>query len=79
MENDLPFVAFGNDELSGKRDVGEYEKCNNCGNLHEVQYGDKVNPDGTKTKSKLLAFIKCPENDALYLVGVGGKCVGKDD
>lgn len=77
IENDLSFVAFGNDELNDNRDVSKYEKCNNCGQLHEVLYGDKVNEDGTKTKSKLIAYINCPENDASYLVGIEGKCVNK--
>jgi len=71
--DNIPFIAIGNGELENNENVGEFAKCNNCGGYHEVKYGDIVNKDGTKTPSKMLAFITCPENNASYLVGINGK------
>lgn len=73
MLNNIPFIAIGSGELENNEDVGEFAKCNNCGEYHEVKYGDKINDDGTKTPSKMLAFITCPENNTSYLVGIEGK------
>ena len=54
-EDKIPYLAVGNDELGGE--VGETVVCKRCGEEHTVQYGDKVEPDGTKTPSKLLGFV----------------------
>jgi hypothetical protein len=43
------------------------------GKYHDVEYGDVVKEDGSREKSKLLAFIKCPQNNNCYLVGIEGK------
>ena len=62
MEN---FVAFGNEEISGKPMivVGSFIDCPaKCGNLHEVK---DSKPAG------LLQSVKCGET--VYLVGIGGK------
>ena len=72
-----PFVAFGNDELDENAPVGSRETCPNCGELHEVGYGETVKPDGTREPSDLLAFISCPENDATYLIGIKGKLINR--
>jgi len=74
MDN-IPFVVFSNDELKTKKDIGQFATCPNCKQQHEVKYGDKVLEDGTTVPSKLLAYIKCPENNAAYLVGVNGKLI----
>ncbi len=73
--DEIPFVAFGNGELDGKEEIGEFETCPNCGKSHKVGYGNKVLKDGTKAPSKLLAFVDCPENGKTYLVGLRGKRV----
>lgn len=65
--------AIGNDELEKNGLVEEYEKCRVCDELHKVQYGETVNKDGSKTPSKDIAFIKCPTNDNIYLVGIFGR------
>lgn len=64
--------TIGNDELANCPLVGETIKCKICGEIHNVEYGDKINSDGTKEKSD-LAFIKCPSNGNCYLVGIVGK------
>ena len=61
-------LVIGADEL--KEPLGEEIKCPKCGQIHAVQYSDKVLPDGTKQPSKLLAFYKC--GDSFYLCGVNG-------
>ena len=73
MSTEIPFVAFDNNELENCKEVGEFARCNNCGEYHDVRYGDIVNKDGTKAPSKLLAFITCPESGSSYLVGIEGK------
>lgn len=70
---EIPFIAFGNGELDGNDEIGEFETCPNCGELHKVGYGDKVLKDGTKVPTKMLAFVDCPENGNSYLVGIDGK------
>lgn len=72
-QEEIPFVAFGNGELDGNDPVGTHEICPNCGEEHEVGYGEKVNPDGTREPSKMLAFLTCPKNDTTYLIGIEGK------
>jgi hypothetical protein len=65
----LPFIAIGNDELG--EPVGETATCPHCSEAHVVKYGETVNPDGTKTPSRLLGFVKCGEDS--YLVAVAGQ------
>lgn len=65
--------TISNGELSTKPDLQEKVKCRYCIQLHNIQYGDIVNGDGSKEKSNLLAFIKCPKNNKCYLVGIKGK------
>lgn len=65
--------TIGNDELSNCPKVKEQVICNNCGELHNIEYGKVINKDGTEEESKLLGFIHCPQNDATYLVAVNGK------
>jgi len=67
--------AIGNDELENNSDIGTHAKCGSCGDMHEIDYGSIVNKDGSKTKSKMLAFIKCTQNDKCYLVGINGKSI----
>jgi len=71
---DSTMYTVGNNELI--RTLLDKELCPNCGELHEVCYGDKVNSDGTKTPSKLIAFIRCGESS--YLVGVNNKLILKN-
>lgn len=69
------FIAFGNDELENEEEIKDIEMCPNCNESHIVKYADRINEDGTKEKSKELAFISCPQNGESYLVGVKGKKV----
>lgn len=62
--------AIGNDELNGKKRIGETVVCRECGETHSVEYGEKILPDGTKEHSKLLAFYRCGEQT--YLFGIDG-------
>ena len=65
--------AIGNDELENNPVLEEYEKCRDCGELHKVEYGEKVHEDGSKTPCKDIAFLKCPKTGITYLIGVHGK------
>ncbi len=67
--------AISNEEISNKPSLGTTAKCNSCGKMHIVEYGDIVKADGTKEQSTLLAYIKCTENDSLYMVGINGKLI----
>jgi hypothetical protein len=64
-------LAIGNDELEKKPNLGDFILCKKCGQRHIVEYGDKVNADGSKEKCKIIAFVKCGEN--IQLVGINGK------
>jgi len=61
-------LAIGNDEL--KKPLGDTVKCKQCGESHNVEYGEEVLKDGTKKPSKFLAFYKCGESS--YLCGING-------
>ena len=63
-------IVVGADELG--KDIREYVNCPNCGELHRVKYGNKVEKDGTLTPSKLLGYVKC-DNGNSYLVAINGK------
>jgi hypothetical protein len=63
--------AVGNEELNAAPELGETIKCLICGEVHEVEYGDLVKPDGTKAPTKMLAFFSC--GDKSYLCGIDGK------
>jgi len=71
MSKKIPFCAIGNDEFC--EPVGETIVCPLCGQIHPIEYGYKVNADGTKTPSKILGYYKCG-NDA-YLAAVNGRSV----
>ena len=62
---------MSNDELRKKPNLGKTVKCKHCGKWHGVQYGYKILEDGTRIKSKTLAFCKC--GDKRYLCGINGK------
>ena len=69
------FIAVGADELG--EPLADQVRCPNCKQRHPVKYGDRIlrEADGTERRepSKMLAFVKCPVNDAAYLVGIDGK------
>ena len=67
---DVAFAAIGNEELGPF--VGRVVECPNCGDLHKVRYGDKIEKDGTLTPSKMLGYVKC-NNGSSYLVTIDGK------
>lgn len=69
--------AIGNDELEANRDIGEMEICPGCKKEHKVKFGEKKDEDGNIVPDNILAFIKCNEDGALYLVGIAGKAIGK--
>lgn len=69
--SEIPFVAIGNDELGEL--IGETVKCPLCDGEHEVQYGENIAKDGTRTPSKLLGFYRC--NGISYLCAVDGRSV----
>jgi len=66
-----PMMAIGNGELENNADIGETCLCPNCGKEHAVEYAERLNDDGTKSQSKLIAFVKC--KDMSYIVALNGK------
>lgn len=64
--------SIGNDEMRGLPILCEVIDCPHCNGQHDVQYGEKVLPDGTKIPSKMLAFYFCPTVGQLYLCGING-------
>ena len=69
----INLFTISNEEINSKSTLGTTVKCKVCGELHDVQYGDIIEKDGSLTPSKMLAFIKCPANGESYLVGIEGK------
>ena len=65
-EEDLPFLAFSNEELEDALpvDVGDQITCNRCSETHILEDAD---PPG------LLMFVRC--SGAAYLAAVSGKLV----
>lgn len=61
MLDDIPFVAIGDEELG--EPLGAVTHCPHCHNEHPV----------TQSDPPTLQFVKCPENDHSYLVGINGK------
>ena len=68
-----PMYAIGNEELAELPEIGETILCPTCGQLHPVEYGEKVLPDGSKEPSLILAFYRCGKKS--YLAAVNGKSV----
>ena len=64
-------IAVGNEELNAAPELGETIRCLICGEIHEVEYGSLVQPDGTKAPTKMLAFFSCGGKS--YLCGIDGK------
>jgi hypothetical protein len=67
-EKDIPFVAFGNNELKNKPIAGKTIKCKKCGKMHKIKYGTtdgKIN--------KMVGFTECGKS--LYMVTLDGKVV----
>lgn len=65
--------SIGNDELEKLPDLGKEIICPHCGEIHKIQYGETILPDGTTEPSTTLAFYVC--NGEAYLAGVDGKAL----
>lgn len=71
----IPFIAFGTNEINNSPPLDNLVICHICGKIHKIEYRDIVKEDGTKEKSEMLAFIKCPKTGSTYLVGINGKSI----
>ena len=71
MKN-IPFIAFGNDELDQMPRVleGDKIKCPHCKKKHILKCANKL-VDGKKIKSDVLMFYKCGKES--YLAAIKGK------
>ena len=67
---EIPFVAFGNNELINKQNAGKFAICPNCHKKHKIKYGTNVE---TKEICKDLGFVKCGKES--YLVSVKNKLI----
>ena len=66
MKKELPFIAYGNNELAEKPDAGELAKCPKCEKQHKIKFGTV----GGK-ENKMLGFISCGKE--AYLATINGK------
>lgn len=71
----MNLFAISNGELDNKPTLENTVKCKVCKKYHDVEYGDIIEKDGSRTPSKMLAYIKCPKNCKSYLVGINGKAI----
>ena len=71
-DEEISFISFSNPEIREMQKdpvkKGDLIICQNCGKAHPVKFAK--DQDGMETNT--LAFVHCPENDASYLVAVGG-------
>lgn len=65
---EIPFTAFGPDDLGEPVRKGELIDCPSCGGQHEVRCGTDAN---TGEESPLLQFYTCGEKS--YLCGIKGQ------
>jgi len=63
--NEVPFVAFGNEELEEKPFARDTVICKVCGKEHRIHYRN----------NREVGFITCPDNGGEYLVAVKGKLI----
>ena len=63
---EIPFIAYGNDELAKKPDAGDFVKCPKCKKQHKIKFGVVEGKE-----SKLLGFISCGKKE--YLATINGK------
>lgn len=63
----IPYIAVSNEELAGKKDIGNVAICPRCTKEHPVFYGTK---DGAE--SRTLGFVTCTDGES-YLVAIMGK------
>lgn len=63
---EIPFVAFGNNEISTMPPVGETISCKRCKKKHKITYGTT---DGKE--NRMLGFVKCGK--ATYLATIEGR------
>jgi hypothetical protein len=59
---ETPYVAFGNDELAAKPNIGPTVKCQVCGEMHDV-----------RDHAGVIATYHCPKSGKSYLCAVDGK------
>lgn len=66
-----PFIAIGEEDLGDP--VGERIQCPHCGKTHSIEYGTRVNRDGTREPSKLLGVYVC--GGKTYLCAINGRAI----
>ncbi len=68
---DIPFVAYGNNELENNPSAakGDLIVCPGCKGNHEISYGK----DENGIESDLIMFYKCGKKS--FLAGVNGNLI----
>jgi hypothetical protein len=66
MKEEIPFVAFGNDEIEKMPEAKNYIIHKLCGKKHKIKYGTT---DGKE--NRMLGFINCGRK--AYLATINGK------
>lgn len=68
-EEEIPFVAFGNEELIDQPLADDFADCPNCKKKHKIEFGTNSE---TGEVSKMLGFVNCEDGES-YLVTLNGK------
>ncbi len=70
IKEEIPYVAFGNEELKNKPLAGDTAICPKCKKKHKIKYGtDKKTGEVTT----MVGFVTCGENS--YMVSLEGKLI----
>ena len=70
IKEEIPYVAFGNDELKNKSLAGDTAICPKCNKKHKIEYGID---EKTGEVTTMVGFVTCGED--IYLVMLAGKLI----
>lgn len=65
---DVPFVAFGNEEFENTMAAEDSYLCERCGKTHEIKFGTT-----NGVENKIMGFVDCGGDS--YLATLGGRRV----
>ena len=69
-EEEIPYVAFGNDELKNKSLAEDTAICPKCKKKHKIEYGTD---EKTGEVTTMVGFITCGKIS--YVVSLAGKLI----
>ena len=69
-KEEIPYVAFGNDELKNKSLAEDTAICPKCKKKHKIKYGTD---EKTGEVTTMVGFVTCGEDS--YMVSLAGKLI----